>query len=47
MAMACTRPLKLSDDRIRYNKQLSNVVDVTPFIYGIGLSSKLDEFSAH
>jgi len=41
-----TRPLKLSDNRKSYNKQLTNVVEVTPF-YGIGLSSKLDGFSAH
>jgi len=36
----------LSDHRKSYNKQHSNLVEVTPF-YGIGLSSKLDGFSAH
>jgi len=36
----------LSDNKKNYNKQLSNLVGVTPF-YGIGLSSKLDGFSAH
>jgi len=44
MVRPCTRPLKLSDHRKSYNKQLSNVVKFTSF-YGIGLSSKLD--SAH
>jgi len=41
-----TRSLKLSYSRKSYNKQLSNLVEVTPF-YGIGLSNKLDGFSAH
>jgi len=36
----------LSENRKRYNKQLSNLVEVAPY-YGIGLSSKLVEFSAH
>jgi len=34
----------LSDNRKSYNKQLLNLVKVTPF-YGIGLSSKLVGFS--
>jgi len=42
----CTRPLKLSDNGKSYYKQLSNLVEVTPF-YGIGLNSKLGGFSAH
>jgi len=46
MATALHKTTKMSDHRKSYNKQLSNVVEVTPF-YGIGLSSKLDGFSAH
>jgi len=42
----CTRPLKFSGNRKSYNKQFSNVVEVTTF-YGIGLSDNLDGFSAH
>jgi len=39
----CTKPLKFSDNRKSYNKQFSNVVEVTPF-YGIDLNSKLTDF---
>jgi len=47
MATALHKATKIeSDNRKSCNKQLLNLVVVTPF-YGIGLSSKLDGFSAH
>jgi len=46
MATALHKALKLSVNKKSYNKQLLNLIEVTPF-YGIGLSSKLDGFSTH